>query len=237
MGSLFSSPEPSPTYVTVSTPEKSDTEKQLLELQYQILQQQRAGSPEQDALYAKSAEYYQQMLADQTLSPEEEAEFDKEYNLQLQALNEQYGRETKEYGGTQMASLLARGMWDTTTGTQEMGKTQEQFATILGEQTAGLLESKETAKYSMDLAKRQMVQSGYELSSGLNQNQLQTALQASMSMQNYYLNQGSMQAQSALQNALSTQTMQQAQYKQRMNLFSGMTGLGMGLMKGGILGG
>ena len=232
MSSLFKSPAPSQTYVTVQQPEKTDTQRQLEELQLQILRQQQSVSPEEQALYKKSTEYYEQMIADNTLSPEEETEFEKEYQLQAEALNQQYARETKEAGGTQFASLVARGMFDTSVGTQEMARSQENYATILSEQIGGLGEAKETAKYSMDLAKRQLAQSGYQLTSGLNQSQMQTALQAAMAGQNYYLSQGNMKAQSALQNALSTQMMEQSKYKQRMNMWGSVTGMGMGLLKG-----
>jgi hypothetical protein len=233
MSSIFSSPKPSPTQITVSAPEKSDTEKQLLQMQLDLLKSQQAQSPEQQALYNKSTEYYQQMINDNTLSPEEEADFEKEYNLQLQALNEQFGRETKEAGGSQMASLVARGMFDTTTGRNEMAKSQEDYANILAQQTVSMGGSKETAKYNMDLAKKQLSQSGYELTTGLNQNQMQTALQASMAMQNYYLNQGAMQANAALTNAMSTQAMEKAKYNQRMNMWGSVVGMGSGLLKAG----
>lgn len=235
MGSLFSKPKEST--VVVQQPGKSEEELELMRMQIDALRRAQEQTPEQKALSEKGAAYYEQMMAQNVLSPEEEAEFDKEYQLQLEALNEQYNKEAKEYGGTQMANLVARGMWDTSTGTQEISNTQEKFGGILASETSNMLQAKEYAKYDMEMAKRQLASSGYALTQGMSQSNAQTALQASMAMQNYYLNQGSMQANAALQNAMAQTARDQAQYKQRMALWSGVTGLGAGMMKAGFAGG
>lgn len=228
-------PEPSPVQVTV--PGKTDTELQLLELQRKVLEQQANPSPEQQALLAKQKEYYDQMLADNTLSPEEEAQFEEEYNLQLQALNEQFGIQTKEAGGTQMADLVSRGMLDTTTGRNAIARSQRDYAGQLGQQIESMGQAKEYAKYNMDLAKRSLSQTGYELTSGINQSNMNTALQAAMSAENYYAGRGALDANAALQNALATQSRNQAEYKNRMGIWSGMLGMGQSMVQQGAGGG
>lgn len=184
-----------------------------------------------DTLNNQSNQYYQNMIDAGTLTPDEEADFENEYNLQLQALNEQFARETQAAGGKQMASLVARGMFDTSVGSREIAKTQEDYAGILGEQTANLLTAKETAKTNLTQARQQLAQSGYQMTSSMAQNQMQTALQASMALQNYYANQGATTANTSLQNALYNQAVQRNEYNQRMSLLSGVTGLGLGLLR------
>jgi hypothetical protein len=230
-----SGPEPSP--VQVSVPAKTDTEIQLMELQKKILEQQANPSPEQQALTSKQTEYYNQMIADNTLSPEEESQFNNEYNLQLQALQEQYGIQTKDLGGTQMADLVSRGMYDTTTGQNAIAKSQGDYAAQFGQQVQNLGQAKEYAKYNMSLAKQSLAQTGYELTSGINQANMSTALNAAMSAENYYAGRGGLEANAALQNALAEQTRNQAEYKNRMGVWSGMLGMGQSLVKQGAGGG
>lgn len=237
VGMMFGDDEPEPSPITVSTPSKTQSELDLIALQKQILEQQANPSPEQLALTAKQTEYYDQMIADATLSPEEEADFEKEYNLQLQALNEQFGRETEEIGGRQMADLLARGIYDTTTGRNIVAKTTEDQARALAEQISAAGQAKEYAKFDMELAKKNLAQTGYELTSGINAANMATALQAAMSAENYFAGRGGLEANAALQNALATQARNQAEYKNRMGIWSGMLGMGQSLVKQGAGGG
>jgi hypothetical protein len=235
IGLMTSKPDSSPVQVTV--PAKTDTEIQLMELQKKVLEQQANPSPDQQALYAKQKEYYDQMISDNTLSPDEESEFEREYQLQLSALNEQFGIETKEAGGKQMADLVSRGMFDTTTGRNAIAKSQEGYAGQLAQQISSMGQAKEYAKYDMNLAKRSLAQTGYELTSGINAANMQTALNAAMSAENYMAGRGGLEANAALQNALATQSRNQAEYKNRMGMWSGMLGMGQSLVKQGAGGG
>ncbi|MFH0959644.1 MAG: hypothetical protein V1897_13170 [Pseudomonadota bacterium] len=235
IGLFKSDPEPSPVQVTV--PGKTQAELDLIDLQNKVLTQATTQTPEQAALAAKQTEYYNQMLADNTLSPEEEADFEKEYELQLQALNETYGRETTKAGGTQMAELVSRGMLDTTTGRDIIADTQEKSAEQLATQISSMGEAKEFAKYDMELAKRNLAQTGYALTSGIKAANLQTALQAAMSAENYYAGRGGLEANAALQNALAAQSRNQAEYKNRMGIWGGMLGLGQSMVMKGASGG
>lgn len=233
---LLGKPESNP--ITVQTPGKTQEETELIKLQRQILENQIAqqNSPEQKALMAKQKEYYDQMIADNTLSPEEEAEFDREYALQLQALTEQYGIQTRDAGGRQMADLVSRGMLDTTTGRNIVAKSQGDYAMKLAEQISAMGQAKEFAKFDMDLAKRNLAQTGYELTSGINQANMQTALNAAMSAENYFAGRGGLEANAALQNALADQARSQAKYQNRMNIWSGMLGMGQSMIKQGASG-
>lgn len=235
IGLFNDEPEPSP--VQVEVPGKTQAELDLISLQTQILQQQANPSPEQQALTAKQTEYYNQMMADATLSPEEEADFEREYNLQLEALQEQFGIETKEAGGKQMADLVSRGMLDTTTGRNIVAKSQGDYATQLAQQIENMGQAKEYAKFDMELAKRNLAQTGYELTSGINAANMATALNAAVSAESYYAGRGGLEANAALQNALATQSRNQAEYKNRMGIWSGMLGMGQSMVMKGAGGG
>ncbi len=225
--------KPQASSVSVSVPAKTENELELIRLQTEILKQTSTTSPEQEALYAKQREYLDQITADITLSPEEEAEFEKEYGLSLAAVKEQFGIESEKAGATQMASLVSRGMLETTTGETEIADTQKKFAELLGQQEATMLESKETAKYDLEAAKRELGQAGYQLTTGMQQSQMQTALQAAMGLETYALNRGGAQANAALENALVQQSIEKAKYQQRMNMWNVGTQLGTGVLKAG----
>jgi hypothetical protein len=237
VGKIFGGDDPEPSPVQVTVPGKSQTELELIELQKKILEQTANPSEDEQALIKKQAEYYDQMMADSVLSPEEEAEFEREYNLQLSALQEQFGIETREAGGRQMADLISRGMFDTTTGRDIIAKSQGDYATKLAEQISAMGQAKEFAKYDMELAKRNLAQTGYELTSGIRQANMQTALSAAMSAENYYAGRGGLEANAALQNALATQARNQAEYRNRMGIWSGMMGMGQSLVMQGSGGG
>jgi hypothetical protein len=235
---LFGPEEPQQQPIVVTTPAKSQTEIELLKLQKQILQKQAAGpTPEERALIAKQQEYYEQLIADETLSDEERAEFEKERDLQLSALEEKFGIESERYGGKQLASLVHRGILESTTGEEEIAQTQERFTEILGEQKGSIMEASEIAKSDFEAAKRQMAGAGYRLTSGMSQSQTLTALEAASGLQNYMLGRGGLEADAALTNAIVNQQRERAAYEGRMSTWKGLTGLGMGLMKAGFGGG
>lgn len=233
---IFGYDEPEPANITVEVPGKTPAELELIDLQRQILEKVSAGpTAEEQQLYNKQKEYIDQLIADMTLSPEEEAEFEKEYGLKLEALREQFGEETEKYGSKQLASLVSRGMLETSTGEQEIAETQQRFAEILSGSEAEMTEAKELAKSDLDAAKRSLSQQGYQLTTGMQQSQIQTALQAAMGLESYYMNRGGMQASAALQNALTQQAINKSKYQQRMDTWSALTGLGGSIMKAGFM--
>ena len=150
--------------------------------------------------------------------------FEKERDLQLSALEEKFGIESERYGGKQLASLVHRGILESTTGEEEIAQTQEKFAELLGEQKGSIMEA----------SKRQMAGAGYRLTSGMSQSQTLTALEAASGLQNYFLGRGGLEAEGALTNAILNQQREKAAYEGRMSVWKGMTGMGMGMMKAGF---
>lgn len=219
--------------VRVTVPGKTPTELELMKLQIEALQNANKQTPEQAALAAKATEYYNQMIAQGELSPEEEAAFNKEYELSVAALEEKFGIESKRAGATQMAELTARGVMDTTTGENAISRTQEDFAKVLESTKADMLQAKEFAKSDMELAKQSLATSGYALTSGMSQAQMQTALEASLNAQNYYLGRGGLEASANLTNALMDQALQKSQYIERLKSWGAIAGMGGGMMKSG----
>jgi hypothetical protein len=231
-GFMFGPDEPDPLSITVETPAQTETEKQLIELQMQILQEQIAGpSPEEQALLDKQKEYYDQLIADETLSPEEQAEFERERDLQLEALEETFAIESGRHGATQLADLVHRGILESTTGVEQIALTQEQFTQLLGEEKTNIMEASELAKSDMEAAKREMAGAGYSLTSAMTQTQTLTALEAASGLQNYFMGRGGLEAQSALTNAILNQTREQAAYQGRMDKWKLGTGVGLGMMQ------
>lgn len=219
--------------VTVNVPGKTDTEIELMKLQIEALQNANKQTPEQAALATRATEYYNQMVAQGELSPGEEAEFNKEYELSVQALEEKFGIESKRAGATQLAELTSRGVLDTTTGENAIARTQEEFAKILGSTKADMLQAKEFAKSDMELAKQSLATSGYSLTSGMSQAQMQTALEASLNAQNYYLGTAQTQASANLTNALMNQALQKSAYIEKLKTWGAIAGVGGGMMRSG----
>lgn len=226
---------PDPPEVTpIVVPGRSEEELELMTLQKQALEKSLAEPTEEEKLLAeKMKAYYETIISEGELSPEEEAAFNEEYGLQLEALKEEFGRETKKYGGEELAELVSRGMLESTVGEQKIASTQDRFAKILAGTQAEMLQSKETAKSNMEAAKMEMSTAGYSLAAGMSQSQMQTALQAAAGLQNYFLDEGAMKANAALTNALMNQAREKAIYGQRMQVWGGLANLGISMMKSG----
>ena len=225
---------PAPPQINVPAPTAEET--QLVNLQTQLLQRQIAGIPAQEEFEARQQGYFDQMVSEGQLSPEEEAAFNEEYGLRSEALKEQFGLESEKYGASQVADLTSSGMLETTTGRNIISGTQERFANVLSGQIAELGQSKELAKSDVEAAKREMAMQGYKLTSGLLQSQISSALNTSTNLQNYYGSRGEMEAQVQLQHTLAEQAREQAGHRQRMNLWGNLTNMGFGMMKSGASG-
>jgi len=225
-----------PPVPPISVPGPTKEEQELVKLQLRYLNEQMTITPEEQAMMDKEQQYFEEMMAKDILSPQEEAEFEREYSLQLEALQEQFGLETEQYGAKQMADLVSRGVLGTTTGETSIAQSQQQFANVLAGQVSELGQAKELAKSDVEAAKREMAQQGYRLTSGLFQSQATSTLQAASNLQNYYGGREQLQAQTQLQNALAQQMREQAGYQSRMRFWGGVAGLGTGLMKAGATG-
>jgi len=119
---------------------------------------------------------------------------------------------------------------ESTTGENAIARTQSEFADVLMQGESAIEGNRLTAKTDLDTAKRSLAQSGYNLTSQMSQNQMNTALEASMYSQNYLMGNRGLQASTNLQNALLTQASEKAKYDQRLNLWKGVAGLGTALM-------
>lgn len=226
-----------PDNIDVNMPAKTEEEKKLLELQLAALERQAAPpTAEEVAMQTRATEYYNIMLGKEVLSPEEESMFDKEYELQLLALQEQFGMQTEELGGQRMAELASRGVLETTTGRDIIAKDQQKFTSVLAENVAGLGTAKEVAKSDMEAAKRQMAQQGYELTSGILQSRASDDMEQATRLQNYYTGENVLSSNNALQNALRRQQWGQWAYNQKMTSLGSITGIGVGMMKSGASG-
>jgi hypothetical protein len=170
------------------------------------------------------------------LSPEELADFDAQYQKELEALVEDFDLYKQREGARQIAELTDRGMLESTTGQRAIAETEKQFADILMGAKSDILQSKETAKEDLLGAKEDLARAKYSIASGMTQQQINTALQASMALQNYYLSQSGAKANSALTGALAQQAQEKAKYDQRSELWSTVAGIGGGLLKSGITG-
>ena len=206
-------------------PDLSDEEKGLLNAIIQSLN----GAVD---LTDEQQKFLDQLNASTLITPQEELDFDQEFEIAKQALTERFGIETERLGATQLAELAGRGVLESTTGERAIARTQAEFSEILSGQISDLGVAKETAKSDLAAGRRELAQSGYNLTSSLNQNQQNTALQASMALSNFMSGRGGIQANTALNNALLQQTVNQAQYNQRQDLYRGVSNLGFGLSKG-----
>ena len=210
----------------LESPGMSDEEKQLLALQSETIK----NSLEQQGLWDAEAEkYYQDLLKDSLLSPEEELSIDKQYDLEAQAFRDKLNIEGQRIGNTQLAELTSRGVLESTTGENAIARTQSEFADVLMQGESAIEGNRLTAKTDLDTAKRSLAQSGYNLTSQMSQNQMNTALEASMYSQNYLMGNRGLQASTNLQNALLTQASEKAKYDQRLSLWKGVANLGTAL--------
>jgi len=233
IGKIFGFGDDKPSTSIINVPGPTATERELMNLQKQYYKSMLTTTPEEAAMNAKAQEYLETMMADEVLSPDEEAEFEREYELSKQALLGQFGIESERYGASQMAELASRGMLETTVGERQIATTQQQFAGELMGNIAEMGQAKELAKSDMEAAKKQMAMQGYQLTKGLMQSNLQAGLTSATNLQNYMASRTAMGANTALQNALINQARNKAQYQQRMSMWGGMTGLGSGMMFGG----
>ena len=232
-GEFLGITKPKASTVTVQMPGMTSTEKDLVALQKEYYQRMLTETPEDKLMREKSQQYLEQMMAEEQLSPDEEAAFAREYELQKQALMGQFNIESQRYGASELADLAARGMLETTTGERQIATTQQRFTGQLMSNIAEMGQAKELAKADMEAAKREMAMQGYRLTSGMMQGQIQAGLQTATNLQNYFATRNQMGANAALQNALMNQARNKAVYQQRMSLFGGLTGLGTGMAFGG----
>jgi len=215
------------TNVNVNYPAPTAEETTLMQKQSQwldILINQLGAESE---LEKTQRQYFDQLQENQVLSPEEESAFNQEYELQKQALMEQFNIEAGQAGAKRYAQQVASGIADTTTGVniERDTKLKESQALLSSLSELGL--SRETAKSDFELAKQEMSLQGYKLTSQLMQDQLNQALSVSSNIQNYYSANRSMQAQTALQNAINKQVSEQSRYQNRLGLASIGTSLAL----------
>ncbi len=217
--------------VNVNVPGPSASEQQLIDLQVQQLQRQLAPPTEEElAIQEKMTGYYDQILSDETLSEDEEAAFDQEYELQYSALEDQYSMETERFGGQRMAELVSRGVLESTTGYDAVASDQQRFAGVFAENISELGQAKELAKSDFGAAKDEMARQGYRLTSGLFQSQQSDALNTAAGLQNHFTQQNMFTANAALQNAMNQQMFSQNKYNQTMSGLGTMTGFGISQM-------
>ena len=171
---------------------------------------------------------------DATLSPGELADFDTQYQLELEALREQFGIESGRAGATQFASQVDRGIFDSTTGANESMLTQERFADLLAQAEGDLMFQQEQDQTDLLSAKQGLEMGKYSLTEGMNQDQIRTAMEAAMAMSNYYQTGRGITASSNLNNALIKQSYDQQKYNQRGQIGGLVQGIGTGLLKGGL---
>ncbi|MBU1235016.1 MAG: hypothetical protein KKC77_19185, partial [Proteobacteria bacterium] len=172
---------------------------------------------------------------DATLSPEEIADFDTQYQLELEALQDRFNIESGRAGATQFASQLDRGIYESTTGMNEVMLTQERFAELLNQAQSDLLYQKEQGKTDFLSAKQGLEMGKYSLVEGMNQQQIQTAMEAAMAMSNYFQTGRGITASGNLNNALIRQAYDQQAYNQRSQTGGLIQGIGTGLLKSGLV--
>jgi hypothetical protein len=192
---------------------------------------------EEQALKDKQAEYYTTMTSDNPLTAEEEADFESEYEAALSSLQSEYDIKTEKAGATQMASLVGRGIFETTTGINAVADTQQEYASALASDTTALQEASQTSKSNYATTKKQLAQQGYSLLNEYFQTQNSNALSAATNLQSYYAKKGQADATTALNTALINQATEQAEYNKKMALWSGITGLGTSLAAAGATAG
>ena len=202
--------------------QKQEIEKGMTELSDRLEQ-------EQIALAESEQGYLKWLMGQQTLSPEESELFEKQFDLEVAALTEQFQYESEQYGGKQMADLVARGVFESTTGERAIGETTRRQTGIFQGSVAQLRESEQLAKSDFGAAKTQMAQQGYRLTSSMMQDSLSQAMDISLSMQSYYQDVRGSEASAALQRALDKQAKEQAAYNQRVGTGVGIAGIGAGL--------
>ena len=186
---------------------------------------------DEQKLIDRNTQYLESMLADEVLSEDEETQFQEAYDLEVEALSEQFGMETERLGASRMAELTSRGVMGTTTGENIIARDQQKYAETLGANIAELGMSKDIARSDMELAKKQMAQQGYKLTSGLMQNRTSDALAQAGMAQNYYTGQNIMSANASLSSALMNQQWDQYGYQQRMGGAAKFTGMGQSFIK------
>jgi hypothetical protein len=180
---------------------------------------------EQIALAESEQGYLEWLMGQQTLSPEESELFEMQYDLEVAALTEQFQYESEQYGGKQMADLVARGVFDSTTGERAVAETTRRQTGIFQGSVAQLREAEQLAKSDFSAAKTEMAQQGYRLTSTMLQDSLSQAMDISMGMQNYYQDVRGSEASAALQRALDKQAKEQARYRDRIGTGLGIAGI------------
>lgn len=212
---IFDPKDPAP----VSVPGLSDKEQQLIDLQIEAIKAAMEPSEEQTKLAEQQQKYFETLTANQTLSEDELAEFEREYNLQLSALQDQYQLKLDEDSSSLYADLVSRGVDTTTTGRNLQTKLAKGYGEALQGSIAELGQAQETAKYDMEQAKREMALQGYKLTSDIQQFNLNNSLAMAQNTQNYLATNRAMSASAALQNAILTQQVQQEAYRNRQGMW------------------
>ena len=216
-------------------PEASPEEQRLMDLNIQMLEkalEPLEQTPEQIALEKKQGEYFQTLTEEQTLSAEEEAEFTKEYDLQVESLREQHGLELGKASNRLYADLVARGVADSTTGEDIQSELTGRYGESLQSSIGELGLSMETAKSDVGAAKKEMALQGYKMMSDIQQSNLDYKMNLASTTQNYLSTNRSMTASTALQNSMMKQMSDQYAYQMKMGGLGALGGAGLKLLGG-----
>lgn len=193
----------------------SDQEEQMLELITSNLQS--LGSVPFSELEANNKKYYDQLMSEEFLSDAELSGFDKEYDLQLKALQQKYDTQFRDASAGTMANLAHRGVLETTTGSNVITNQQRDYADALASDTASLLNEKQLKIMDAEEAKRQMALQGYNLTSGILQQKQSNALTSAGLLQNYFTNQQLGNVGTQVQNYINQQSWAQYVNSQNQN--------------------
>lgn len=209
-------------------PDPSETEQGMIDLVSQLLDDYETNRAGEAGLKDKMSGYADMMMSDSPLSQEEAAMFEEEYDLQLSALQEQFGRAAERTGASRMAELSSRGVLETTTGTDIISQDQEYYADQLSQSISELLTQKEVSIAEAENAKRSMAQQGYELTSNILQSRQFSDLSAIGSLQDYSSAISRLTAQNQFGATIRQQTLDSYKYNKNLADAGKIIGAGVG---------
>ena len=218
---------------TAVIPDPNEYEQGIIDIVNGLVADYQKNRDEESGLRSKMSSYSDLMLSDSPLSPEEEAAFDQEYELQLSALNEQYGQATERSGAARMAELASRGVLETTTGQDTIAEDQRYNTEQLSQSVSALLNQKEVSRSEAENAKREMARTGYELTSGMLQSRQFSDLSTIGALQDYSSSMSRVQAQNKYSKVIREQQLGAWKYNRNLSDIGKIVGAGAGGLAGG----
>jgi hypothetical protein len=226
---IFNKSPSAPSRETIAIPNPTQEEQQILGQTEGAINRYYMNRREERPLEHLAEGYFDMFSSGGALSADEKAMFEEEYELQLDALQEQYAMEVERTGASRMAELTSRGVLDSTTGRDLIAEDKRRSVGYLSSAVSELLAKKEVSKAEAEAAKREMARQGYELTSGILQQRRVSDLSELSALQGYHSSMSRMEATNRGADVIRAQSLNQYNYNRRLS--------DIGRLAGGAFGG